>query len=519
MAYDARVSRAPVGIFRVAILLVLLLVASWAAPAAAQTGVVFSTWLDGNGEGQARDIAYDVQGNLYIAGGTPAPDFPRTVGPGNQGSFDAFVAKLRPDGTLIWARLLGGANYDRAYALEVNAQGVVTIGGRAGPGFPTTPGAYQTQFGGDSSPNALYGPQDGFVARISADGATVLWSTYIGGSDRAFLRDIDIDPSGRVALAYTAAAVAVPFVTPGSFAPQIPAGQFGGVGVLASNGASIVWGGYLGGVGNYAFGTPSVRFAPDGSVIALSHTAALQATTAGAYDRTLAGGSDFHVAKISADGRTLLFGTFLGGSDIDYGDTHNLALAADGTIVIAGTTNSPDFPGTAGRFQPGFGGVGGSFNQTGDGVVARLSADGSQLLAATYLGGSSGEGLEGVAVDASGNVIVSGGTYSSNFPTSADGAQRTNRGSPDAFVAKLSPDLRTLVYGTLWGGSAWDLGLGVAVDAQGALSFVGETKSADFPIVRALRPTLPGPRSSIAVRILPASSSQLGQPGKPYLVP
>ena len=128
-----------------------------------------------------RDVAWDSTGNFYAAGGVAvgftlggmrlprvSPDAPTGV----WGAHDVWVAKWSPTGAILWSRLLGGPNHDRAYAIEVNDTGVY-IAGRAGDDFPTTTGAVQDTFAGDDDPSALYGLQDGFVAKLDHDGSRV----------------------------------------------------------------------------------------------------------------------------------------------------------------------------------------------------------------------------------------------------------------------------------------------------------------------------------------------------------
>ncbi|MBL7037058.1 MAG: SBBP repeat-containing protein [Pirellulaceae bacterium] len=466
----------------------------------------FSTYIGGSGEGQVRDVTVDQHGNVYISGGTSSADFPRTVGQAHQGSYDVFVVKYDKRGQLIWSRLLGGPNYDRAYAVEVDEQGYVYLGGRAGPGYPTTPNAVQPQFGGDSNPNALYGLQDGFVTKLSPDGTQVVWSTFFGGNDRGFFRDIDIDDMGNVYGALCANSVVNPHITLGAYFTNRPSSpSFGIVTKISSDGTDVIWASYLGGQdGGYSFGTPSIRVDDQGYVVVASHTAsASMPTTSGAYDRVKNGNSDMHIAKFLPDGSDLVFATYLGGSDIEYGDTHNLALDANGDIIVAATTKSADFPVTSGSFQSLHGGNGGQYSQLGDGFIARLSPDGSRLLAATFYGGSSGEGLEGVGVDSEGNIYVSGGTYSTNLPVAGSlfGPNSIGSGRPDAFVAKFSADLSKLIFGTCIGGSNWDLGLTTPAESDGALYLAGETKSSDFPTGDAVDNDLSGTKNGILVRI------------------
>src|SRR5688572_23113435 len=122
--------------------------------------VVFASYLGGGQYEVVRDIATDAAGNAYLTGGTESSNFPTTPGAlqrvANPGSpenntldrLDAFIVKMDPNGNIVWSTLLGGPNYDRAYGIVVDAQGFVYVAGRAGRGFPVTPGAFQTTFQG-----------------------------------------------------------------------------------------------------------------------------------------------------------------------------------------------------------------------------------------------------------------------------------------------------------------------------------------------------------------------------------
>ena len=156
--------------------------------------LVFSTYVGGKSWEHARDVCCDKDGNVYMVGGTASRDFPTTPGAydrtfdaggkqiGGAGLCDAFVMKFSPEGKLIWSTLLGGPNCDRAYGVEVDREGCVYVAGRAGPGFPVSEGAFQTEYGG-SNYNGFYGSQNGFVAKLSPTGA-LLRSTLIGGKDK-----------------------------------------------------------------------------------------------------------------------------------------------------------------------------------------------------------------------------------------------------------------------------------------------------------------------------------------------
>ena len=139
----------------------------------------FSTFLGGSSWEHARDVFVDAKGDVYVVGGTKSGDFPTTEGAfqrkhdksgkqvGSGGYCDAFACKFSADGKLIWSTLIGGPNYDRAYAVEVDESGCVYVSGRGGPGFPVTEGALQTTFQGTD--NGIYGMQNAFVVKLSRE--------------------------------------------------------------------------------------------------------------------------------------------------------------------------------------------------------------------------------------------------------------------------------------------------------------------------------------------------------------
>jgi hypothetical protein len=169
-------------------------------------------------------------------------------GRGSAGDTDVFVSKFDQEGNLIWSSFLGGYNYDRAYAVEVGPNDDVFVAGRAGDGFPTTPGVLQTTFSGDNNANSLYGQQDAFVTRLAADGGSLVWSTYVGEGGQGIIRDIDVDPSGIVYIAYTGATEDRP--TPNQWGPNgTRNGWDGFYGKLSADGTTLLFGNYMGGTG------------------------------------------------------------------------------------------------------------------------------------------------------------------------------------------------------------------------------------------------------------------------------
>jgi hypothetical protein len=209
-----------------------------------------------------------------------------------------------------------------------------------------------------------------------------------------------------------------------------------------------------------------------------------------------------HLAKLSADGRQLIYGTYLGGSANEFTETHGLFIDALGRAIIGATTLSTDFPTTAGAFQRQSGGNGGSgtgigTNYPGDGFVAIVSADGRQLVASTYLGGRFGEGIEGISVDVLGRIHVTGASFSSNFPVTATAQQRLLAGGSDLFLAMLTPDLTRLLYATYLGGENDDQGRSSTVDTSGRSILVGQSSSTRWPLLNSIQLTPDTPEEGV----------------------
>jgi hypothetical protein len=185
------------------------------------------------------------------------------------------------------------------------------------------------------------------------------------------------------------------------------------------------------------------------------------------------------VARLSPGGRALLYSTYLGGSGLD--EATAIAVDRRGEAYVTGHTWSLDFP-TANPLQPVSGGGG------GDAFVARLGPEGRRLTYSTYLGGSAEDRSFGIAVGPGGDAYVTGFTYSTDFP-SAEPLQPAGGGDGDAYVARLGTGGSAFLYSTLLGGSAFDTGNAIAVDARGDAYVTGFTFSTDFPTANPLQPS------------------------------
>ena len=228
---------------------------------------------------------------------------------------------------------------------------------------------------------------------------------------------------------------------------------------------------YLGGSGSDfgdAIGVDSAN-----NIIAVGRSASSDyPTTVGAYDTSPSAGDDIVVSKISADGTTLLWSTYLGGSGNDQPD--DMLVDGSDRIIVVGRTNSSNYPTTGGAYDT-------SANGQYDGFVTRLNADGASLSFSTYVGGSVEDGLTAVDLDPSGNVVASGYSRSGNFPTTAGAYDQSKSGAMDGVVTKLSSSGASMLWSTFLGSSQGDSVRGLDVDSSGGVHVVGNTLSAGFP--------------------------------------
>jgi hypothetical protein len=429
----------------------------------------YSTYLSGSAFlAQGERVAPGPDGSVYVAG-YAGPDFPTTPGtfqPVSGGGYDAFVAKLAPRGggqaDLVWSTFLGGGGADEIHGLAVDGAGdVYAAGPTTSTDFPTTPGAFQSTYGG--------GAFDGFAAKISADGSSLLYGTYLGGSGDDRAEAVAVDAAGSAYVTGRTKSSDFP-TTPGAFDPHYHAAQDVFVVKLTPAADGLAYGTYLGGNQDELGAGIAVDAAGAAYVTGYTYSSSFP-TTQGAFDPTYNGGGDAFVVKLLPDGSGLAYSTFLGGSATE--GAGGIAVDGAGDAYVTGGTNSPDFPVTPGAFQTK---LAGDF----DGYVAKLSPAGDGLVYSTYLGGTNLDSPYGIAVDASGSAFVAGSTASWNFPITPDAFQKTNKAG-DGFLTQFKPDGSGLIYSTFLGGSAGDGIQGMAVDVSGNVFVTGITMSADFP--------------------------------------
>lgn len=450
----------------------------------------YSTYFGGNHFEQARDLAIDKQGNVIIVGGTSSIDFPTTEGAfmreynnagsetiGSWGPMMGFIAKFSPEGNLLFSTLLGGPNYDRCYAVEVDEDGYIYVGGRAGDDFPTTPGVAQEFFfkSGNVGKNNLYGHQNGFIAKLSPDGSELIWATYYGGDNLGFFRDIDIDDEGNVYGILNAVLGTPPGINTDSFDNSHNGGHDMVVVKFSGDGSKILWASYIGGSDDDT-GGPSIRVGKDNSVYVAGGTKSVDMPISeNAAQKDFGGTEDMFVARFAPDGKSLIYCTYIGGSNIEVTETHGLAIDDQGRAYIACSSKSDDFPVSSNAIKQT------NTNGVHDCLLVKISIDGTEFLAASYFGGDSNDGPEGLAVDNDGNLYFGGESASSDMPTTDDAIYPNFLGNTDAYIAKVNSDFSEILYCSYYGGSNREAVRAFGLDrSRNRIAFSGQTQSTDL---------------------------------------
>jgi hypothetical protein len=448
-------------------------------------------------------IAVDAAGNMYVTGFTSTVDFP-TANPEQPayggGLYDVFVTKIDPSGsTLVYSTYLGGINDEKAFAIAVDSAGSAYITGfTQSPNFPTTVTAFQPVSTTGILPT---NSSDAFVTKLSPGGNALVYSTFLGGNtnaDNGF--GIAVDSSGCAYV--TGETASTDFPTKNAYQPSLAGSGFlrfnAFVTKLSADGTALVYSTYLGGGVDEGFG---IAVDSSGSAYVTGYTYSTSFPTKNPLQANLAGDSDIFITKFSPAGNTLVYSTYLGGSDLD--EAFGIAVDASGSAYITGKTRSNDFP-TVNAFQPTFGGG----NE--DAFVAKINPAGSALVYSTYLGGSGSEGnLSRIALDSAGDAYVVGSTDSTDFPT-ASAIQSARAGPGDnAFVTKLNAAGNGLIYSTYLGGNSLNLGFGIAVDSSGTAFVAGQTWSGNFPTVNPFQGSLRGTDDAFIAKITEPPPVQL----------
>lgn len=435
----------------------------------------WSTYIGGSEGEYITSVALDTQERPVFAGWTYSTDFPITPGAydgtfnGGAGSLltDAFVTCMEADGSdLVFSTYLGGSGNDSAWEVVAEPEGAVLVCGQTHSlNFPTTPGCWKTQ--ADST--------DAFITRLSADGSALVNSTLLGGSSgEPGIKGVCLMPSGAIAVTTDTASSDYP-VTPNAIDTSASQVDDGALTVLDASLSQVIYSTLFG--GPWGDEVRHLALRPDGSLAVCGSTLGPAGfpVTPGALDTEpppLGSGKGFVIVFDPATG-AVVYGTFVPGSPLD------IAAHPDGSVTVFGQVNSSG-KATPGAYDTSYGGGG------GDGLLFRLSADGSSLHYATYVGGINLENPSSLALDSAGRPTVSGGTKSVDFPVTpgAFSTPKTNS-SEDAFVAQLEADGSRLIHSSRIGGEDHpvmnEFALDIAITSTGAVVVTGAADNG-FPV-------------------------------------
>ena len=404
------------------------------------SALVYSTYLGGSLADFGQGIAVDATGDAYVAGYTYSSDFPTVRALQSvygEGTTDAFVAKLNPDGSaLIYSTFLGGSGGDSAYGITADNSGnAYVVGSTESANFPITPGAFQTVCNGGTN-CATDG--DAFVAKINPTGSALVYSTFLGGSGADNGYGIVINNSGNAYV--TGGTSSTDFPTSSPFQPANGGGEDAFVAKLNSAGSGLDYSTYVGGVKQDVGLAIALDSAGNFYVAGFTFSDNFPVTH-GAFQTICNGGNscssygDAFVTKLNPTGSSLAYSSYLGSPKFDQATAISVDTAGD--AYVTGFTDSINhFPTTPGAFQT---------RQSGTGhatFVSKFNPAGSALIYSTYLAGSKGSDGSGgigygIAVNSSDYAYITGYTFSNNFPVTAGAFQTANAGYQNAFVTKM----------------------------------------------------------------------------------
>jgi hypothetical protein len=432
--------------------------------------LVYSTYLGGSdGDDWGKGIAVDSLGDVYIVGSTWSTNFPsHDPYQTDSSGADAFLAKFAPSGSSpIYSTYLGGSGNDYGWDIKVDRFGNSFIAGETwSDDFPTQ-NPYQLNQATD----------DGFVAKFSATGDSLIYCTYLGGSSEDHCSGIAIDDSGN---AYaTGETISADFPIQNPYQTYHLADAF--VTKFSPDGDSLIYSTYLGGSNVDCAEDIAIDNVGNAYIIGWTYSSdfPLQNPFQG-YQGPLYH-CDAFVAKLSPEGNSLIYGTYLGGNGYDWGS--GIAVDNSGSAYVTGKGGSTDFP-LQNPYQ--------TFQGNWDAFVTRFSPEGDSLVFSTLLGGTGEDCGNSIAIDGTGDAYITGETGSANFPT--QNPYQLDQPNPDAFMTEFSPSGQSIIYSTYLGGNSWDRGYGIVIDNFGNAYLAGETFSTDFPTQNPFQ-TYQGPTS------------------------
>jgi fibronectin type 3 domain-containing protein len=437
-------------------------------------GLDFSTYFGGIGKEEFsgdNQIAYDDEGNIIFCGRTNSQDLPTSTGAYANRSFgwdDCFVAKLSSNASeLIFSTYFGGNGNDDPAGLVVDPDGTLYLTGyTTSTNFPTTPDAFS-----DTNDEL-----DSFVVALNETGGQLLYGTYFGGNDADYPMTIAYGPPGNITIAGLTRSNDYP-TTGGAFCTT----WGGAYDIVVSRFSVVDWGlefsTYIGGLKDDYVQIITTDW--EGNVyLAGSSASSKFPITDGALQDELKSRYDGILLRLSHDGSQLDFSTFFGGNEDD--SLINITLDGSGRIWVSGSTRSTDLPTTSNAIQSEYRGG------NDEGIIVQFSADGSEVLYCTYIGGKDGEKCDSMVLDGDGRIVVVGSTSSEDFMMPSTAYDDTLGGGYDTYIYWLDIENRRILNGTFLGGDElhnyeYPGRGGLFINALRQFVLVGTTISSDYP--------------------------------------
>lgn len=380
---------------------------------------------------------------------------------------------LTIDPVLVLSRYLGGTGADQVTAIKVDSKGRLCVVGST---------ATSDLVASDAPFNAANsGNLDIFIAVMDpTKNFAITYFSYFGGSAEDVPAAIDVDSNGFIYI--TGRTLSSVFPLAGTPAQ----GTFKGTTYNAflakfnpdAPGAEAMWyGTFLGGTGENS--GRGIAADQQGKIYVIGTTTSSDfPVTSNAYASVLYGTQDAFLCKIDPDAGTLVYSTYLGGELTDEGRA--IAVSPAGLVYFAATTFSEQFPLASASYRMTLQGV----EDTIIGVMDMTLSGESSLLYATYFGGDDLDVVRKMTLDSKGRVLLTGYTFSDNFPVTADAVQTRPGGNGDVFVSLVDPahPASFVVYSTYLGGSSGEVAYDIASDSAGSIYVAGYTLSKDFPV-------------------------------------
>jgi len=381
------------------------------------TALIYSTFLGGTSNDYGSGIALGKNGSIYGSGSTDSNDFPVTLGANDtslNGYDDIFVLKLNSNGSgLFYSTYIGGSNDDSCSGIVVDSSGNVTLAGRTRSyNFVVTPGALYSSHNG--------GFYDGILFKLNHNGTSLIYSSYIGGSNWDWCSGITTDIFGNIFITGITESSNFP-ITSGCYDQFLNGNRDIFILQINSNGTDLIYSTFIGGSGTEGVGDIAIDEIGNAYITGETHSTDFPYTP-GSY-RTI--GTGIYILKLNENGSALKYSTSIGS---DRGT--DILVDSEGNAIITGIAGT-FFPTTPGSFDM-------THNNDWDAFLLKINESGSKLLYSTFIGGSNEDQAYDISMDLNGSVYISGFTDSSNFPVTENSFDESHNGGDDGFILKFS---------------------------------------------------------------------------------